>query len=37
VRNVKPLLSRLGLIGGMTLGSLDMWTNELTGVSIFER
>jgi len=35
VRNVKPLLSRLGLTGGMTLGSLDMWTNELVGVSIF--
>ena len=35
VRNVKPLLSRLGLTGGMALGSLDMWTNELAGVSLF--
>ena len=35
VRNVKPLLSRFGLTAGMALGSLDMWTNELAGVSIF--
>ncbi len=35
VRNVKPLLSRFGLTGGMALGSLDMWTNELAGVSLF--
>ncbi len=35
VRNVKPLVSRLGLPVGMALGSLDMWTNELAGVSFF--
>jgi electron-transferring-flavoprotein dehydrogenase len=35
VRNVKPLWSKLGLIGGLTLGGLDMWMNELLGVSLF--
>ena len=35
VRNVKPLWSKLGLIGGLTLGGLDMWMNELLGVSPF--
>jgi electron-transferring-flavoprotein dehydrogenase len=35
VRNVKPLWSKFGLIGGLTLGGLDMWTNELFGVSLF--
>jgi len=35
VRNVKPLLSRFGLAGGTALGSIDMWTNELAGVSLF--
>ena len=29
VRNVKPLLSRFGLWGGMTMGGLDMWTANL--------
>jgi electron-transferring-flavoprotein dehydrogenase len=33
VRNVKPLWSKLGLGGGLALGGLDMWTNELFGFS----
>jgi electron-transferring-flavoprotein dehydrogenase len=35
VRNVKPLWSKLGLLGGLILGGLDMWVNELLGVSLF--
>jgi electron-transferring-flavoprotein dehydrogenase len=35
VRNVKPLWSKFGLVGGLALGGLDMWTNELFGVSVF--
>jgi electron-transferring-flavoprotein dehydrogenase len=35
VRNVKPLWSKLGLIGGLSLGGLDMWTNQLFGISFF--
>jgi electron-transferring-flavoprotein dehydrogenase len=35
VRNVKPLWSKLGLIGGLALGGLDMWTNALFGFSFF--
>jgi len=35
VRNVKPLWSRYGLILGVALGGLDMWTNELFKSSIF--
>jgi len=35
VRNVKPLWSKLGTIGGVALGGLDMWTNELFGFSLF--
>jgi electron-transferring-flavoprotein dehydrogenase len=35
VRNVKPLWSRLGLVAGVGLGGLDMWTNELFKVSVF--
>ena len=35
VRNVKPLWSKLGLIGGLAMGGLDMWTNELFGFSLF--
>jgi electron-transferring-flavoprotein dehydrogenase len=35
VRNVKPLWSKLGLIGGLALGGLDMWINELFGLSPF--
>jgi electron-transferring-flavoprotein dehydrogenase len=35
VRNVKPLWSRYGLLLGVSLGGLDMWTNELFNSSIF--
>ena len=35
VRNVKPLWSKLGLYGGLAAGGLDMWTNELFGLSLF--
>ena len=35
VRNVKPLWSRLGLVPGVALGGLDMWTNELLNGSVF--
>ena len=34
VRNVKPMWSKFGLIGGLALGGLDMWTNTL-GFSFF--
>ena len=29
VRNVKPLWSKLGLFGGLLLGGIDMWMNQL--------
>ena len=35
VRNVKPLWSKFGTIGGVVLGGLDMWTNTLAGISMF--
>lgn len=35
VRNVKPLWSRLGTVGGVVLGGLDMWANSLFGFSLF--
>lgn len=35
VRNIKPMWSKLGLLGGLALGGLDMWTNELFGFSFF--
>ena len=35
VRNVKPLWSRFGTLGGVMLGGLDMWTNSLAGFSVF--
>ena len=35
VRNVKPLWSKLGTRIGIVLGGLDMWTNQLAGVSLF--
>jgi electron-transferring-flavoprotein dehydrogenase len=35
VRNVKPLWSRFGTMVGVSLGGLDMWTNELLGFSLF--
>ena len=34
VRNVKPLWSRYGLIASLGLGGLDMWTNNLFGLSL---
>jgi electron-transferring-flavoprotein dehydrogenase len=34
-RNVKPLWSKLGLVAGVPLAGLDMWTNELLGISLF--
>ena len=34
VRNVKPMWSRLGLIGGLALGGLDMWLNQLFGFGL---
>ena len=34
VRNVKPLWSKFGTIGGIVLGGIDMWTNTL-GFSLF--
>ena len=34
VRNVKPMWSKYGLLGGLALGGLDMWTNTL-GFSLF--
>ena len=34
VRNVKPLWSRFGTIGGIMLGGIDMWANTL-GFSLF--
>jgi len=35
VRNVKPLWSKYGLMGGLGLGGMDMWTNSLVGLSFF--
>lgn len=35
VRNAKPLWSKYGLMGGIALGGLDMWTNELFKFSFF--
>jgi electron-transferring-flavoprotein dehydrogenase len=35
VRNVKPLLTRLGTIAGMGVGGFDMWFNTLLGFSLF--
>ena len=35
VRNVKPLWSRYGTAIGVGLGGIDMWLNELTGMSLF--
>jgi electron-transferring-flavoprotein dehydrogenase len=34
VRNVKPLWSKFGTLGGVALGGIDMWTNTL-GFSLF--
>lgn len=35
IRNVKPLWSKFGTLLGVPLGALDMWTNQLFGVSLF--
>ena len=35
VRNTKPLWSRFGTVLGVSLGGLDMWTNQLFGFSFF--
>ncbi|HEY8564870.1 MAG TPA: electron transfer flavoprotein-ubiquinone oxidoreductase [Beijerinckiaceae bacterium] len=35
VRNVKPLWSKYGTLVGIGLGGIDMWLNELAGVSPF--
>ncbi len=35
VRNVKPLWSRHGLVGGLMLGGIDMWAANLTGWNPF--
>jgi electron-transferring-flavoprotein dehydrogenase len=35
VRNVKPLWSRHGTLLGVPLGALDMWTNQMLGISLF--
>ncbi|MBV9330730.1 MAG: electron transfer flavoprotein-ubiquinone oxidoreductase [Alphaproteobacteria bacterium] len=36
VRNVKPLWSKFGTFGGLLpLGGIDMWTNQLFGISLF--
>jgi electron-transferring-flavoprotein dehydrogenase len=35
VRNAKPLWSKYGTIGGVMLGGIDMWTNQLFGISLF--
>jgi electron-transferring-flavoprotein dehydrogenase len=34
VRNVKPMWSRLGLAGGLALGGLDMWLNQIFGFGL---
>jgi electron-transferring-flavoprotein dehydrogenase len=31
VKNVKPMWSKLGLVGGVVLGAVDMWLNTLLG------
>jgi electron-transferring-flavoprotein dehydrogenase len=35
VRNVKPLWSKFGLMGGLTFGGLDMWLGSKTGWNPF--
>jgi electron-transferring-flavoprotein dehydrogenase len=34
VKNVKPMWSKLGLVGGVVLGAVDMWLNTLFGFSL---
>jgi electron-transferring-flavoprotein dehydrogenase len=35
VRNVKPLWSRYGTARGVMLGGIDMWANQIFGLSLF--
>ena len=35
VRNAKPMWSKFGIYGGLALGGLDMWSNQLFGFSPF--
>jgi electron-transferring-flavoprotein dehydrogenase len=34
VKNVKPMWSKLGLVGGVILGAVDMWLNTLFGFGL---
>ncbi len=34
VKNVKPMWSKLGLVGGVALGAIDMWLNSLFGFGL---
>jgi electron-transferring-flavoprotein dehydrogenase len=34
VKNVKPMWSKLGLMGGVALGAVDMWLNTLFGFGL---
>jgi electron-transferring-flavoprotein dehydrogenase len=34
VKNVKPMWTKLGLVGGVALGALDMWMNSLFGFGL---
>jgi electron-transferring-flavoprotein dehydrogenase len=34
VKNVKPMWSKLGLVGGVMLGAVDMWLNTLFGFGL---
>ncbi|KQT54226.1 electron transfer flavoprotein-ubiquinone oxidoreductase [Aureimonas sp. Leaf454] len=35
VRNVKPLWSKFGTVLGVGLGGIDMWMNQVFGISLF--
>ncbi|QIR86864.1 electron transfer flavoprotein-ubiquinone oxidoreductase [Paracoccus sp. AK26] len=35
VRNVKPIWSRWGMVASLICGGMDMWTNNLFGISLF--
>lgn len=35
VKNVKPLWSKFGLLGGVVLSGVDMWVSHLFGFSVF--
>jgi electron-transferring-flavoprotein dehydrogenase len=34
VKNVKPMWSKLGLVGGVALGAVDMWLGTIAGVGL---